>query len=90
MALVIWSAVSLLLLAMTVHGGCSLLVTVPPGGFPNGVVPKMTQAEMDAKTAACNAPRVGDFLIPAVGYIVIVGLGVASATGGRSDVSVDP
>jgi hypothetical protein len=50
----------------------------------------MTQAEMDAKTAACSAPRVGDFFIPAVGYIVIVALGVASTTGGKRDVSVDP
>ena len=90
-ALVIWTAVSFWVLALTVGTGpCRLIVPIPPGGFPNGVVPTMTQAEMDAQTAACSAPRVGDFFIPAVGYIVIVGFGVASATGGRRGESVDP
>jgi hypothetical protein len=69
------------MLALTVHASCSLLVTIPLGGFPDGVMPTMTQAEMDARTAACNKPRAGDLVIPVLGYILIVGWGVASATG---------
>lgn len=87
--LVTWTGVSVLILSLTFHP-CSLHVAVPPGGFPNGVLPTMTQAEMDAQTAACNAPQVRDFFIPAVGYTVIVGLGVASAIGPKRDASFDP
>jgi hypothetical protein len=90
-ALVIWTFLSYELVGLSSGShGCSLLVPIPEGSFPNGVMPTLTQAEMDAQTAACSEPKPGDFLIPAVGYILIVGFAVASATADKRDISVDP
>ena len=89
--LVIWTFLSYELIGLTSgQHGCHLLVPIPEGGFPNGVMPTLTQAEMDAQTAACSEPKPGDFFIPAVGYILIVGVAVASATGAKREERVDP
>ena len=90
-ALVVWTFLSYGLVGMTSGShGCHLLVQVPEGGQTNGMTPPLTQAEMDARTAACSAPKPGDFFIPALGYILIVGVALASATAGKEDRSVDP
>jgi hypothetical protein len=99
-ALVIWTAVSFFMLAtiganvggltgvfVISHAPCKILRTVPPGGFAGGVTTE-TQAEMDADTAACNQPRPADFVTPVLGYLLIVGFGVAYATVGKRQVSV--
>ena len=79
-ALVMWTAVSFLMLAQISHAPC--------GGLG------LTQAEVDAKTAACEHLRLpGDLVnqpIPVLGYLLIVGFGVAYATRGKRDVTVDP
>jgi hypothetical protein len=86
-ALVVWTFVSYELVGMSSGShGCHLLVQIPQGGFSNSVMPKLTQAEMDAQTAACSEPKPGDFLMPAVGYVLILGTGVAAAaTAGKRD-----
>ena len=90
-ALVVWTFLSYELVGLSSGShGCHLLVQIPPGGFPNGVIPTMTQAEMDAQTAACSAPKPGDFFVAAIGYILIVGSAVASATAGKRDMNPDP
>ena len=74
-AIAIWTAPALLLFFMfQPYHECSLLQTIPPGGFPNGVVPTLTQAEMEVITARCSAPKLEDFVLPAIGYLVILGL----------------
>jgi len=89
-ALVVWTFLSYGLVGLSSgQHPCHLLQTIPPGGFPNGVTPPLTQAEMDALTAACSAPKPGDFLMPAVGYVVIVGFALASASGGKRDTSAE-
>jgi hypothetical protein len=86
-ALAIWTFASFSLVDLTsgTHG-CNLLSPIPSGG---GTPPKLTQAEMDAKTAACSQPRLGDFFVPAVGYILIIGSAVASSTAGKREVIGD-
>ncbi len=86
-----WTLVSAWYLALTVGTSpCHILRTIPPGGFPPGPIPTMSQADVDAQAAACSQPKVQNLSIPAIGYIVIVGIGVASATGGKRDVSLEP
>jgi hypothetical protein len=86
-AFVMWTVVSYFVVGMSSGShGCRILQTIPPGGFPDGVMPKLTQAEMDAQTAACSAPKPRDFFMPAVGYVLILGTGVAAAaTAGKRD-----
>jgi hypothetical protein len=86
-ALVMWTAVSFWMLASISHAPCAPLVTVSPGGLT------LTQAETDAKTAACIGPRIpGDLVnqpIPVLGYLLIVGFGVAYATARKRQGSAD-
>ena len=90
-ALVVWTFLSYELVELSSGShGCHLVVQIPEGGFPNGLMPTMTQAGMDAQTAACSAPKPGDFFIPAIGYILIVGSAVSSATAGKRDLNLDP
>jgi hypothetical protein len=89
-ALVIWTAVSFLMLATI--GATS----GPMGGFVishapclplrTTVEPTLTQAEMDA---ICNQPRPADLITPVLGYVLIVGFGVAYATVGKRQGSAD-
>jgi hypothetical protein len=84
-AIAIWTFASFWLVGLTAGThGCHLLAPIPPGG---GTPPKVTQAEMDAQTAACSQPRLGDLFIPAIGYILIIGSAVASSTAGKRPVS---
>ena len=73
-AVLIWSALSYAMISMFAGGGvCSILRTVTPGVTQQ----PLTQAEMDAMTARCNRPNAGTLGIALVGYIAIVGIGVA-------------
>lgn len=85
-ALVMWTAVSFWMFATISHSPCSILRTTAE--------PTLTQAEMDAMTAAkCNGPRFpGDLVnqpIPVLGYLLIVGFGVAYATRAKREGSAD-
>jgi hypothetical protein len=86
-ALVMWTAISFFMIATISHAPCAPFVAIPPGGVG------LTQAEMDAKTAACIGPRIpGDLVnqpIPVLGYLLIVGVGVAYATRGKREGSAD-
>jgi hypothetical protein len=84
--LVMWTAVSFLMLATISHAPC-----VPPVVFaPDGSLDK---AAMDAKVAACMGPRIPADLvnqpIPVLGYLLIVGFGVAYAARGKREGSHD-
>ena len=76
-ALVMWTAVSFLMLATIRHAPCAPFVVFARDGSPD-------KAATDAKTAACVGPRLpGDLVnhpIPVLGYLLIVGVGVAYAT----------
>jgi hypothetical protein len=78
-ALVIWTAVSFFIFATISHAPCVGL--------------GLTQAEVDAKVAACEHLRLpGDLVnqpIPVLGYLFIVGVGVAYATRGKREGSAD-
>ena len=83
-ALVMWTAVSFLIFAQISHAPCPTFRTTGE--------PTLTQAEMDAKTAACNQARPGDLVnqpIPVLGYLLIVGIGVAYATRRKREGSAD-
>jgi hypothetical protein len=82
-ALVIWSLLSFGWLA--VFGGghmCRILQTVPTDGSPATLRP-LTQAEMDAQIASCEAPRPGELLVVGVGYLVILVAGLYMTAGER-------
>jgi hypothetical protein len=89
-ALVIWTAVSFEWLVSSVGcGKCSILSPVGDVGT-NASFQPLTQAEVDAITASCSQPKLGDFVVPAIGYILIGTVGIAYATAGKRDVSQDP
>ena len=89
-ALVVWTFLSYELVGMSSGShGCHLLVQVPEGGSANTVTRTLTQAEMDARTAACSQPKLGDFIYPAAGYLLIVAFAVAAATASKRDGRVD-
>jgi hypothetical protein len=86
-ALVMWTAVSFEWLVLTVGTGqCSILSPVGQAGTGASFHP-LTQAEVDAITAGCSQPKLGDLVIPAIGYILIVTLGIAYASSGKREVS---
>jgi hypothetical protein len=86
-ALVLWTAFSYVNVVMFAGMRvCALLQTVGDGSTPH----PMTQAEMDAKTAACNRPNSASVAIAVIGYVVILGVGAAYATGGKPELSGDP
>lgn len=81
-ALVMWTAVSFWMFATISHSNC--------GAFGLTTTP---QAEIDARLAACEHFRFpGDLVnqpIPVLGYLLIVGVGVAYATRGKREGSAD-
>ena len=85
-ALVMWTAVSFWMLATISHAPCVPPVVFAPDGSPDN-------AAMDAKMAACIGPRIPADLvnqpIPVLGYLLIVGFGVAYAARGKREGSGD-
>src|SRR6476660_6766812 len=84
--LVVWTAVSFLMLATISHAPCVPPVVFAPDGSPD-------KAAMDAKMADCIGPRIPADLvnqpIPVLGYLLIVGFGVAFAARGKREGSAD-
>jgi hypothetical protein len=89
-ALIIWSVISFaLVFVFTVHlCGGALLQTVGDDPLASPP-PPLTQAEMDARIAACAQPRPGELVVPALGYLLILGAWAASAPD-EPEVSSDP
>ena len=90
-ALVMWTAVSFWMLATigaNVDGpiGTFVISHAPCLPLRTTAEPQLTQAEMDA---VCNQPRPADFVIPVLGYLLIVGFGVVYATAGKRQGSAD-
>jgi hypothetical protein len=85
-ALVMWTAVSFMMLATISHAPCVPFVVFAPDGSPDN-------AATDAKMAECIGPRIpGDLVnqpIPMLGYLLIIGIGVACATRGKGQRSAD-
>jgi hypothetical protein len=85
-AVVIWTAVSFLMLATISHAPCVPFVVFAPDGSPD-------EAATDAKMAACIGPRLpGDLVnqpIPVLGYLLILGFAVGYATVGKRQGSAD-
>jgi hypothetical protein len=73
-ALVIWTLLSFTR-TFSDSPVCKILQTVPSAGSLATLRP-LTQAEMDAQTASCQAPRTIELLVVGAGYLVIVVAGL--------------
>ncbi len=90
-ALVMWTGVSFWMLATigaNVDGPMGVLAISHAPCLPlrTTAEPPLTRAEIDA---ICNRPRPADLFIPVLGYLSIVGFGVAYATRGKREGSAD-
>lgn len=89
-ALIVWSVLSFALVFVFAFPSCSGALLQTVGDDPlASPPPPLTQAEMDARMAACEQPGAGELVIPALGYLLILGAWAASATDDKPRMSGD-
>jgi len=88
-ALVLWSAMAFLWVALTGNAHVCTILQTPDA---NGQTLQLTQAEMDEYVNANCGPRasLGDILVIATGYLVILGVFAIRATGPSDESRDDP